>query len=324
MSKLRAAVVGVGYLGKFHGDKYAALENVELVGVADSDPARAAEIAVMLGTTAYGDYRELAGRVDLVSIVVPTRFHHEVASFFLNSGIHVLLEKPITTTVEEARDLIATASAAGLVLQVGHLERFNPAFTAVAGRLRRPGFIEALRVAPFKPRGTDVSVVLDLMVHDIDIIRRFVGSEITAISATGAVVHSAEPDIANARIEFACGCVANITASRISLKSERRMQVFQEDAYIAVDFQNRQATIATRGEGESAPGVPAVDLQEISVPQRDQILAEIEAFVDSVANGLPVVVPGEDGLNALETALLIEDKVRESIARFKAAGICRP
>ncbi len=324
MSKLRAAVVGVGYLGRFHAQKYASLADVELVGVADSDPARVAEIAAEIGTVAFGDYRELAGKVDLVSIVVPTRFHHEVASFFLKSGIHVLLEKPITTTVEEARDLIATASSAGLVLQVGHLERFNPAFTAVAGRLQRPGFIEALRVAPFKPRGTDVSVVLDLMVHDIDIIRRFVGSEITAISATGAVVHSAEPDIANARIEFACGCVANITASRVSLKSERRMQIFQEDAYIAVDFQNRQATIATRGEGESAPGVPAVDVQELSVPQRDQILAEVEAFVDSVANGVPVVVPGEDGLNALETALLIEEKVRESIARFKAAGNCRP
>lgn len=320
MKKLRAAVVGVGYLGRFHAQKYASLQNVELVGVADSDPARAAEIAAELGTAPFGDYRELAGQVDLVSIVVPTRYHFEVASFFLKNGVHILLEKPITTTVTEAMDLIAIAAASGLVFQVGHLERFNPAFTEVAGMLKRPGFIEAMRVAPFKPRGTDVSVVLDLMVHDIDIIRRFVGSEITSISATGAVVFSNEPDIANARIEFACGCVANVTASRISLKSERRMQVFQEDAYIAVDFQNRTATIATRGEGESAPGVPAVNLQELSVPQRDQILAEIEAFVDSVANGTPVVVPGEDGLNALETALLIEDKIRESIARFESAG----
>ncbi len=322
MKKLRAAVVGVGYLGRFHAEKYGALQDVELVGVADSDPARAAEIAGLLGTVAYGDYRELAGKVDLVSIVVPTRFHHAVASFFLHNGIHVLLEKPITTTVAEAQDLIATAADKGLVFQVGHLERFNPAFTAVAGRLKRPGFIEAVRVAPFKPRGTDVSVVLDLMVHDIDIIRRFVGSEITAISATGAVVYSNEPDIANARIEFACGCVANVTASRISLASERKMQIFQEDSYISIDFQNRQATIATRGEGESAPGVPAVSVQELSVPQRDQILAEIEAFVASVATGAPVVVPGEDGLNALETALMVEEKIRESIARFNAAGSC--
>ncbi|HZV81167.1 MAG TPA: Gfo/Idh/MocA family oxidoreductase [Geobacteraceae bacterium] len=324
MKKLRAAVIGVGYLGRFHAEKYASLPGVDLVGVADSDPSRAAEIAGMLGTTAYDDYRELVGKVDLVSIVVPTMFHHAVASFFLQNGIHVLLEKPITTTVDEGKELIATAAAGGLVFQVGHLERFNPAFTAVAGRLKRPGFIEAVRVAPFKPRGTDVSVVLDLMVHDIDIIRRFVGSEITAISATGAVVYSNEPDIANARIEFACGCVANVTASRISLKSERRMQIFQEDAYISVDFQNRQATIATRGEGESAPGVPAVNVQELSVPQRDQILAEIVAFVDSVANGTPVVVPGEDGLNALETALMVEEKIKESIARFKSAGCCCP
>jgi predicted dehydrogenase len=323
MKKLRAAVVGVGYLGRFHAEKYASLEAVELVGVADNDPARAAEIAGNLGTTAYGDYRELAGKVDMVSIVVPTLFHHEVASFFMKNGVHVLLEKPITATVAEARELIAMAAAGNLVFQVGHLERFNPAFTAVAGRLHRPGFIEAVRVAPFKPRGTDVSIVLDLMVHDLDIIRRFVGSEITSISATGAVVHSNQPDIANARIEFACGCVANVTASRISLKSERKMQVFQEDAYIAVDFQNRLATIATRGEGESAPGVPAVNVEELAVPQRDQILAEIEAFVDSVAHGKPAVVPGEDGLNALETALQIEGKIWESIGRFKAAGGCR-
>lgn len=320
MNKLRAAVVGVGYLGRFHAQKYASLKGVDLVGVADSDPARAAEVAGELGTTPYGDYRDLAGKVDLVSIVVPTRFHHEVTSFFLQNGVHVLLEKPITTTVAEAKELIAMAEASGLVLQVGHLERFNPAFTEVAGMLKHPGFIEAMRVAPFKPRGTDVSVVLDLMVHDIDIIRRFVGSEITSISATGAVVYSSEPDIANARIEFACGCVANVTASRVSLKSERRMQIFQEDAYISVDFQNRTATIATRGEGESAPGVPAVKVQELSVPQRDQILAEIEAFVDSVAHGTPVAVPGVDGLNALETALLVEEKIRESIARFKSAG----
>lgn len=320
MKKLRAAVVGVGYLGRFHAQKYVSLPGVELIGVADSDPARAAEIADELGTTPYGDYHELLGKVDLVSIVVPTRFHHAVASFFLGNGVHVLLEKPITTTVEEARELIAMAARGGLVFQVGHLERFNPAFTAVSERFHRPGFIEAVRVAPFKPRGTDVSVVLDLMVHDIDIIRRFVGSEITSISATGAVVYSTEPDIANARIEFACGCVANVTASRVSLKSERKLQVFQEDAYIAVDFQNRTATIATRGEGESAPGVPAVKVEEISVPQRDQILAEIEAFVASIVQGTPVVVPGEDGLNALETALQIEEKIRESIARFKGVS----
>lgn len=318
MNKLRAAVVGVGYLGRFHAEKFASLPTVELVGVVDSDPARAAEIAAALGTEAYNDYRDLAGKVDLVSIVVPTNMHHQVASFFLKNGVHVLLEKPITTTVAEARDLISQADAAGLVFQVGHLERFNPAFTAVSGMLSRPGFIEAMRIAPFKPRGTDVSVVLDLMVHDIDIIRRFVGSEITAIHASGAVVYGNEPDIANARIEFACGCVANVTASRISQKSERKLRVFQEDAYIAIDFQNRKAVIIRKGDGESAPGVPAVKIEEPVIPQRDQLLAEIEAFVDSVATGAPVVVPGEDGLNALETALMINEKIMESIARFKA------
>lgn len=322
MKKLRAAVIGVGYLGRFHAQKYASLPNVELVGVVDSDAGRAAEIAESLGTVAFTDYRELAGKTDVVSIVVPTSMHHAVASFFLKNGVHVLLEKPITTTVAEARDLISLASAKNLVFQVGHLERFNPAFTAVSGKLCRPGFIEAVRIAPFKPRGTDVSIVLDLMVHDIDIIRRFVGSEITAISATGAVVYSNQPDIANARIEFACGCVANVTASRISQKSERKMRVFQEDAYISIDFQNRKATVISRGQGESEPGVPAVEINEQETVQRDQILAEIEAFTDSVLTGAPVVVPGEDGLNALETALMIEDKIKESMARFKAAGGC--
>jgi len=320
MNKLRAAVVGVGYLGRFHAEKFASLPAVELVGVVDSDPARAAEIATALGTEAYNDYLDLAGKVDLVSIVVPTNMHHQVASFFLKNGVHVLLEKPITTTVAEARDLISLADAAGLVFQIGHLERFNPAFTAVSGMLARPGFIEAMRIAPFKPRGTDVSVVLDLMVHDIDIIRRFVGSEITAIHASGAVVYSNEPDIANARIEFACGCVANVTASRISQKSERKLRVFQEDAYISIDFQNRKSVIVRKGDGESAPGVPAVRIEEPVIPQRDQLLAEIEAFVDSVATGKPVVVPGEDGLNALETALMINEKIKASIARFKASS----
>jgi predicted dehydrogenase len=323
MNKIRAAVVGVGYLGRFHAQKYASLPNVELVGVADSDQGRAAEIAAELGTKAFTDYRDLAGAVDLVSVVVPTSMHHEVGSFFLQNGIHLLIEKPVTTTLEEARDLIAIAGRNRLVLQVGHLERFNPALAAVRDRIARPGFIDAVRVAPYKPRGTDVSVVLDLMVHDLDLVSTLVGSEIVSISASGATVYSPEPDIANARIEFKNGAVANLTASRISLNSERKLQIFQEDAYITVDFQNRKASIFRKGEGESAPGVPAVSIQEIDVPQRDQILAEIEAFVASVTNGEPVVVTGEDGLRALETALLINEKIKENIALLSSGSSSR-
>jgi len=318
MKKIRAAVVGVGYLGKFHAEKYASLPQVELVGVVDSDQARAEEIAASLGTKAFTDYRDLVGRIDMVSVVVPTSMHFEVGSFFLGNGINLLIEKPITTTVAEARELIALAADRNLVLQVGHLERFNPALDAVRGVLKSPGFIDSVRVAPYKPRGTDVSVVLDLMVHDLDIINTLVGSGIKSVSASGAAVYSATPDIVNARIEYLNGAVANVTASRISLKSERRMQIFQEDACIAVDFQNRKSSVCRKGEGESAPGVPAVKVEEIEVPQRDQILAEIEAFIAAVAEGKPVVVSGEDGMRALETALLIEEKVSETHALLQA------
>ena len=313
MKRIRAAVVGVGYLGKFHAEKYASLPDVELVGVADSDADRAAEVAAAVGAHAFSDYRELAGRVDLVSIVVPTRMHYETASFFLNNGIHVLLEKPITTTVKEAVDLISIADKKGLVLQVGHLERFNPALEAVRKDIVHPGFIDAIRVAPYKPRGTDVSVVLDLMVHDLDIISTLINSKIASISASGAAVFSSEPDIANARIEFVNGATANVTASRVSLKSERRMLIFQEDAYISVDFQNRKSSVCRKGEGESAPGVPAVNCLETDVPQQDQILAEIRAFIDSVKTESTPVVTGMDGMKALEIALLVEEKIRENL-----------
>jgi predicted dehydrogenase len=320
MKKIRVAVIGVGYLGKFHAEKYAALPQVELVGVVDSDQTRAAEIASLLGTAAFADYRELAGKVDAVSVVVPTSMHFAVGSFFLHSGVHLLLEKPITKTVAEAQELIDIAAAKGLVLQVGHLERFNPALAAVSGTINRPGFIDAVRVAPYKPRGTDVSVVLDLMVHDLDIISTIIGSGIKSVSASGAMVYSATPDIANARIEYHNGAVANVTASRISLESRRQLQVFQQDAYITVDFQNRKASICRKGEGVSAPGVPAVAIEAIEVPQRDQILAEIEAFIAAVAEGKPVVVSGEDGLRALEAALLVEEKIRENLAVLHAGA----
>ncbi len=312
MNRIRAAVIGVGYLGKFHAEKYASISDVELVGVADSDALRAEEVASAVGAHAFSDYRELVGKVDLVSIVVPTRMHYETAAFFLDNGIHILLEKPVTTTVKEAADLITVAENKGLILQAGHLERFNPALEAVRSEIIRPGFIDAVRVAPYKPRGTDVSVILDLMVHDIDIISTLINSEISSISASGASVYSSEPDIANARIEYVNGATANITASRISLKSERRMQIFQKDAYISVDFQNRISAVYRKGEGESAPGVPAVSINEVDVPQKDQILAEIQAFINSVRTKSPPVVTGEDGKRALEIAILIEEKIKEN------------
>jgi predicted dehydrogenase len=310
MKKIRCAVIGVGYLGQFHAEKYACLPNAELVAVVDASSSRAEEVAAKVGgVRAFTDYRQLLGMVDAVSIVVPTQLHHEVARAFLDHGVHVLLEKPITTTLAEADDLVALAAERRVVLQVGHLERFNPVIMALDGVLNRPGFIESIRIAPFKPRGTDVNVVLDLMIHDIDIIQHLVGSPVKQINSIGAPVFTEEEDIANARILFENGCVANVTASRISFKSERRMRIFQPDAYINVDFQNKKVAIFRKGEGEMVSGVPNVAMEEKVFEQSDALYAEIEAFLSSVATGRPAVVTGEDGRRALETALMINKKL---------------
>jgi len=305
MSALRTAVIGVGYLGNFHAQKYAAIEGVELVGVVDNDLKRAEEIATKLGTRAYADHRELIGNVDAVSVVVPTQFHHSVARDFLAAGVHVLIEKPITVTIEEADELIALAEKNGAVFQVGHLERFNPVLVALEDILHEPLFIESVRIAPFKPRGTDVNVVLDLMIHDIEIIQHIVKSPVERVDAIGAPVFTGEEDIANARILFKNGCVANVTASRISLKSERKMRIFQRDAYITLDFQNRKVLTAHKGSGELFPGVPNVKVDERELGEADALRSEIESFISAIREGKPPQVSGRDGRMALETALKI-------------------
>jgi len=309
MKRIRTAVIGVGYLGQFHAEKYAQLPNAELVAVVDANGSRAAEVAAKVGTTAVTDYREILGTVEAVSIVVPTQLHYTVARDFLDRGVHVLLEKPITTTLEEADELIGVARDRQAVFQVGHLERFNPVIMGLDGVLTRPGFIESIRIAPFKPRGTDVNVVLDLMIHDIDIIQYLVKSPVKQINSIGAPVFTSEEDIANARILFENGCVANVTASRISLKSERKMRIFQPDSYISVDFQNKKMAVFRKGEGEMSPGVPAISMEEKSFEQGDALKAEIEAFLDAVATGKRPLVTGEDGRRALETALMINRKL---------------
>lgn len=309
--RLRTAVIGVGYLGNFHAQKYAALPDVDLVGVVDSDQKRAAEIASALGTVAISDHRELLGQVDAVSVVVPTQFHHTVARDFLSSGVHVLIEKPITVTIAEADELIALADQNKVVFQVGHLERFNPVLVAVESILEKPLFIESVRIAPFKPRGTDVNVVLDLMIHDIDIIQHIVKSPVERIDAIGAPVFTGEEDIANARILFESGCVANVTASRISLKSERKMRIFQRDAYLTLDFQNRKVLVAKKGSGELFPGIPNVKVDERELGQADALLSEIESFISAIREGKQPQVSGRDGRMALETAL----KINQALGR---------
>ena len=304
MRTIRAAVIGVGYLGQFHAEKYSRLPEAKLVAVVDTDQSRCAELAEKHNTRAVFDYREILGQVDAVSIVVPTFLHYKIAKDFLEQGVHVLLEKPVTTTIEEADDLIRIAAEKKVVLQAGHLERFNPAFIAAEGIIRNPRLVESTRVAPFKPRGTDVNVVLDLMIHDIDLILAFVSSPIREIRAIGIPFVTDKEDIANARIEFENGCIANIIASRVSFNSERKMQIVQPDACISIDFQNRKLLVARKD--ETTLGNPAAD--EKTLEPGDAIMDEIRSFLHSIASGTPPKVTGKDGRKALEVALLITNQ----------------
>jgi predicted dehydrogenase len=309
MRKVRTAVIGVGYLGRFHAQKYAALPQSELVAVVDANHEHRERVAAETGCRAVADYRDVLGEVDAVSIATPTPLHHPIARECLERGVHVLVEKPITTTTEEARSLIECAARNGRVLQVGHLERFNAAILALAGTLGTPRFVESHRLAPFKERGTDVNVVLDLMIHDIDLIQSLVGSPIASIDAVGTSVFSAGLDIANARIRYENGCVANTTASRVSMKMERKLRLFQDDAYISIDLQQKVLTIVRKPpEGADVPRGQVV-IEERTYEQGDALRFEIEAFLQSILEGTPPVVSGEDGLRALETATRITEMV---------------
>lgn len=306
---IRTAVIGVGYLGRFHAQKYAQLADSELVAVVDRDATTAGKVAAEARCEALTDYRVLLERVQAVSIAVPTPAHYEIAKVCLERGIHVLVEKPITTTVEQARELIAIAERSRCVLQVGHLERFNPAIVAAAKVLKTPRFVESNRLAPFKVRGTDVSVVLDLMIHDIDLIQELVGAPLESIDAVGASVFSGEIDIANARLRFAGGCVANTTASRISLKQERKIRIFDDDAYFSIDLQQKILSIVRKKSDAPIESVAQVAIEEQSFEQGDALLDEITSFLNVVRTGGRPVVTGEDGLRALQTALRITSHV---------------
>ncbi len=301
MQKIRAAVIGVGYLGRFHAQKYAQAAGCELVAVADSRPEAREPLAAELKTRAVSDYRTLLGSVDAVSVATPTPTHFAIAREFLEAGGHVLVEKPITDTPAQARELIALAARVRRVLQVGHLERFNAAILAAEPHLRSPRFVECHRLAPYRERGTDVNVVLDLMIHDIDIVQTIVGAPITAIDAIGTPVFSEGIDIANARIHFANGCVANATASRVSLKTERKMQ-------------QKILTLIRKRDPADAPGALPVTIEEQSLEPGDALKAEIDSFLECIRSGRAPVVPGEAGLMALETAMRITEQVNRSLA----------
>ena len=304
MGIINTGVIGVGYLGKFHAAKYAGLNSSQLVAVVDTDASTAREVASNLGdVAAYDDYREIIDQVDAVSIVTTTPTHFEVAQAFLSAGKHVLLEKPITTTTEQAEKLISLATQNSCILQVGHIERFNPAILGMDEFLHEPKFIESHRLSPFRQRGTDVDVVLDLMIHDIDIILSIVRSDIKDIQASGMNVLSDAIDIANARISFHNQCVANVTASRVSDKTERKLRLFQSDAYFSADLANHQLKIYNRENNK-------IESKSYQYEKSDALLTEITQFLDSINNNTPPLVSGIDGLRALKTADIITQKIQ--------------
>lgn len=302
MPKIKCAVIGVGYLGRFHAQKYQMLPNVELVGICDVNEDICTAVSKELNVPAYFDYRELFGNVDAVSIAATTNAHFAIASECLKQGIHVLIEKPITETVVQGKELVELAKAHKAKLQVGHLERFNSARLALDPHLGKPLFIESHRLAPFNPRGTDVNVILDLMIHDIDIIQTIVHSPIKHIDAQGAPVLSKSIDIANARITFENECVANVTASRVSFKTERKTRIFQLDTYISIDYQNKEFAVFQKGEGEMFPGIPEITRHQSVFEKGDALLEEIKAFVQCIEQDTVPLVTGEEGCSALATA----------------------
>lgn len=311
MSQIRTAVIGVGHQGRWHADKFKALERSTLVAVSDTDRERCEAVAGELGVEAVADYRDLVGRVDAVSIATPTPSHFDIVGTLLDNGIHVLVEKPLTSTVEQAGRLVGLAENNGLVLQVGHLERFNPAVMAVAPTVSEPRFIESLRIAPYKPRGLDVSVVLDLMIHDIDLIHSFAGVRMVKADAVGQSIFSDNIDIANARITFANGCVANVTSSRISLKTERTIRIFEGNAYHSIDLHGKTAT-SYRPRGDGAVETPEdLEISRSSFDTSDALLVQAEAFLASVAGGPPPLVTGRIAMEALETAIAISEMIEQ-------------
>ena len=305
MSRLRTAVVGVGYLGRFHAQKHRALGDVvDFVGVCDRDDERARTVAAEVGTAAFTDHRELVGKVDAVTIAATTAEHFALARFFLERDVHVLVEKPMTRTSGEAAILTDLALVRGLKLQVGHVERFNPALLAARDQLTTVRFIECHRLAPFKGRGADVNVILDVMIHDLDVILSLVGAEPTAVSAVGIPVLMDDIDIANARIEFANGAVANVTASRVSTTPQRRFRIFQPNQYVSIDFGNGEVRRVTK-QGDWREGGAPLGEEAWNLEKGDALLAETKAFVDSIVADKPCVVSGADGVAALKLAEMI-------------------
>ncbi|MBI2095894.1 MAG: Gfo/Idh/MocA family oxidoreductase [Candidatus Omnitrophica bacterium] len=304
-NSIRVAVIGAGKLGSKHAEVYSRLPGVDLVGVCDIDLPRAKEIARRCKTTAYGDHRALLGAVDAASIVVPSRLHHEISKEFLKSRAHILVEKPMTATLEEADDLLRTAAENGRLIQVGHIERFNSAIRTIRGIIRSPRFIECHRLGSYDPRVTDVGVTLDLMIHDIDIVLDLLRSPVEHVDAVGARILSKSEDIANARIRFANRCVCDLTASRVSAEVMRKIRIFQDDAYLSLDYVTQEALIYTKENGR-------IRHKKIDIKKSDSLKEELADFIDCARHERKPLVSGEEGREALALALEISRQISQS------------
>ena len=311
MEKLKVGVVGVGYFGQFHAEKYAKIEGVELVGVVDVDTSRAGEIAKRYRTQPFEHHADLFNKIQAVSIAVPTPFHYSTTKDFFLQGIDVLLEKPISNTLDQADELIGLAESKGLIFQVGHLERFNGALSGVEGRVQHPRFIESHRLAPFSGRGAEVDVVLDLMVHDIDIILSLVNSKVKELQAVGIPILTHSPDIANARIEFENGCTASLTANRVSEEKIRKTRIFQPDGILSIDYLSQKLSLSKKGVPLGEEKIPQMITEEIPVQKIDLLESEIRSFLQSVRNRKKARVSGLDGKRALALALQIIQKMND-------------
>ena len=314
MDRIRVGVVGVGALGQHHARTYAAMPDVELVGVVDALPGRAAEIAGPLGTAAFTDYQSLFGRVDAVSIATPTTTHAAIGQEFLNAGADVLVEKPISNSIEAAERLVAAAERNQRILQVGHLERFNPAVRELRKLVANPRFFEAHRLGLFSPRSLDIDVILDLMIHDLDIISLLVGHLPARVDAVGIAILSQRIDIANARIHFTNGCVANVTASRVSMEKVRKLRLFQANQYISLDYTRQDVSVYSL-EGTPGTGTPQISGRKLTPPREEPLALELAAFLVAVRNRGPVECSGADGICALSLALEIHGQAEKAQAR---------
>jgi predicted dehydrogenase len=300
MPEIRAAVVGAGRLGSLHASKYAALPGVRLTHIVDIDASRAAQLASLYGAASATHYRDLEKQVDVVTIASPVVTHFEIASHLLGAGCDVLLEKPMAATVEDARALTALAESTDRILQIGHLERFNPVVNHLRSILTRPRFVECHRLAPFTERGTDVDVVLDLMVHDLDVLMSLTGAEATSVEALGVAVLTDQIDVANARIRFSNGMIANMNTSRVAPRRERKIRFFQHDAYISVDYEARRIQVYRKNPPPAGTTFPVISAEQIDLGEADPLADEVASFIASVRGRSTPAVTARDGLKAIE------------------------